>query len=140
MRGRLAAVWMLGCALATAAPAAQLAVGSGAAVDLGTGSLDLGLEKTYQLLDLGDGTFVLRDGDSYLFADYNAGGFLSTNPGLINDWWMFTVQGANPPADPDPAAYLAANADLAAVFGTDHAAALAHYQQYGWAEGRPTAP
>ncbi|WP_109117497.1 right-handed parallel beta-helix repeat-containing protein, partial [Azospirillum sp. TSO22-1] len=42
------------------------------------------------------------------------------------------------PASFDPLAYLAANPDLMAAFGTDTAAATQHYLQYGRAEGRGT--
>ncbi len=59
---------------------------------------------------------------------------------LIQNWWIFTIQPVTPPPDPDPAQYLAANPDLQPHFGNDHAAALNHWRQYGWAEGRPTAP
>ena len=99
----------------------------------------LGTEASmYELLDLGGGQFALVDGGSYVLADYNAGGFLTTNTGLINDWWRFTIQPSAAPADPHPLRYLAANPDLQPIFGHDPAAALAHYQQYGWSEGRPT--
>ena len=101
-----------------------------------SGPIDVSMEKTWRLIDLGGSQFALFDGQ-YAFADYNAGGILSGNPGLIHDWWIFTIQPTDPPSDPDPAKYLAFNPDLQAVFWADHTAVLNHWRQYGWAEGRP---
>lgn len=46
-----------------------------------------------------------------------------------------TVAGATAPAF-DGLSYLAANPDLAAVYGTDSEAAFDHYRSFGWSEGR----
>jgi hypothetical protein len=90
------------------------------------------------VVDMGNGQFALLDGGSAVFADYNSGGFLTANTGLINDWWKFTIQSTAAPDDPDPQQYLAANPDVRAAYGNDTAAALTHYRDLGWAEGRPT--
>ena len=108
-----------------------------------TGPMDGSIvEKVFELQDLGDGRFALLQhdhiGGPYVYAKYSDAGHLSSSHDRINDWWIFTIQPTDPPANPDAAQYLAANPDLAAVFGNDHAAALNHYQQYGWAEGRPS--
>ncbi|CAO3363684.1 hypothetical protein [Azospirillum palustre] len=80
---------------------------------------------------------------------FNAHDYLLANPDLLSVFSgseqqvkLYVVLYGNTPrrdaAGFDPLSYLAANPDLAATFGTDTAAATAHYQSIGQAAGRPT--
>lgn len=80
---------------------------------------------------------------------FNAHDYLLANPDLLSVFSgseqqvkLYVVLYGNTPrrdaAGFDALSYLAANPDLAATFGTDTAAATAHYQSTGQADGRPT--
>ncbi|WP_452012058.1 M10 family metallopeptidase C-terminal domain-containing protein [Azospirillum largimobile] len=80
---------------------------------------------------------------------FNAHDHLLANPDLLSVFSgseqqvkLYVVLYGNTPrrdaAGFDALSYLAANPDLAATFGTDTAAATAHYQSTGQADGRPT--
>ncbi|WP_244592196.1 M10 family metallopeptidase C-terminal domain-containing protein [Azospirillum palustre] len=80
---------------------------------------------------------------------FNAHDYLLANPDLLSIFSgseqqvkLYVVLYGNTPrrdaAGFDALSYLAANPDLAATFGTDTAAATAHYQSIGQAAGRPT--
>lgn len=80
---------------------------------------------------------------------FNARDYLLANPDLLSVFSgneqqlkLYIVLYGNMPrrdaAGFDALSYLAANPDLAATFGTDTAAATAHYQSTGQAGGRPT--
>ena len=80
---------------------------------------------------------------------FNTRDYLLANPELLSVFSgsdqqvkLYVVLYGNTPrrdaAGFDALSYLAANPDLAATFGTDTAAATAHYQSTGQADGRPT--
>lgn len=80
---------------------------------------------------------------------FNTHDYLLANPDLLSVFAgseqqvkLYVVLYGNTPrrdaAGFDALSYLAANPDLAATFGTDTAAATAHYQSAGQADGRPT--
>lgn len=89
-----------------------------------------GARSDYKIFSVNGFDFLIGGSDAHKVTGFEQANFASGNVG-------WTELKASAVAF-DPSAYLAANADLAAVFGTNLVAAADHYVQFGFAEGRPT--